>query len=112
MDDSTLLKISLFTALLGLVGLFFISNNLSLKENPIITSDDLDNSIKVKGVINHISDYDPNVILNIAYCSELKVTLFNTDTVFNKGDPVEVTGTLTEYKGNFELIADEVKLLK
>jgi hypothetical protein len=110
MQEKTLLKISLICSLIGLTALFFISNNLTFDEPPLITKDELDSTIKVKGKINKINEYEKNTIIEIIRTEKLKIVLFgNVD--LKKGDYIEAIGKLKQYRNNFELIADEVKLL-
>ena len=40
----------------------------------------------------------------------MKVVVFNEEIDLNRGDYVEITGKIEEYKGSTELIADKILL--
>ena len=111
MQEKTLLKISLICSLIGLTTLFFISNNITIDESNLITKDELDSTIKVKGKINKINNYEKNTVIEITRTEKLKIVLFGFAEL-KEGDDIEAIGKLKQYRNNFELIADEVKLLK
>lgn len=112
MQDSTLLKISLSTAIVGIILLFFLSQNVTLK--PTSTSKlDRTNEVLLKGVINRVSQTDKVIILELIQPEKNTVVLFKDKYLIDleKGDVIEVRGRTEEFEGQQEIIADDVRIV-
>ncbi|TKJ17620.1 hypothetical protein CEE44_03755 [Candidatus Woesearchaeota archaeon B3_Woes] len=112
MKEKTLLKIALIVSLIGILILLFISSKLEVNEKTISNIDETDigSSLKIDGVITNIRKTNTITLIDIAQLEEMKVVVFNKEIELNKGDYVEITGKIEEYKGSTELIADKIIL--
>ncbi len=102
-----LLKISLITSIIGICSLFviFLFSDVEQVEALDIIYQEDNSVVKIKGFVSDIS-----VRKNITF---LKIDMpFNAivfDNVnFSKGDLLELSGSITEYKDEKELIVDKI----
>ncbi len=112
MKEKTLLKTALIASLIGILILLFISSRLEVNEKTISNIDETDigSSLKIDGVITNIRKTNTITLIDIAQLEEMKVVVFNNEIELNRGDYVEITGKIEEYKGLTELIADKIIL--
>jgi len=116
MDENFLLKISLIFSLLGILAILYISETttIDLSEISQLTKGDLDKKVRVNGIINSIGESPGLIIVNIEdENSKITIIAFkeNSNTTLEKNQNVEVLGTLTEYNGELEIIADTIKAI-
>jgi len=116
MQEKTLLKIALIFSLVGIILLFIFSNNVSIKEINIgkINEEDLDTTVKIIGRIEKVSDTEKVIFLTIGQekIETIPVLLFKDSNIsFAPGDYVEITGTLEDYEGEKEVIANKIRLI-
>ena len=117
MKEKTLLKIALITSLSGLLILYLISSNIELKEKNIekITIENIDEFVKLKGIVKRITDTEKVTIMEITQPQEITVVLFkdkNTTTKIQKNNEIEIFGKVDEYEGKLEIIADRVRVIR
>lgn len=112
MKEKTLLKISLISSLMGILLLLIISNKLEVNEKIISNIDETDigSNLRISGVITNVKNIGSVMLIDIAQLEKMKVVVFNSNITLNKGDYVEITGKIEEYKGSTELIADKIVL--
>jgi len=116
MKEKTLFKIALICSFLGLIGLYFISDRISIDRISIsdIEKVSLGDTVKIIGKIERVTNSDKVVFLEI---SEMKtesvsVILFkDSDFEINEGSYVEIEGEIDEYNGKREVIANRIKLI-
>jgi len=112
MQEKTLLKISLIASIIGLIALFFISEILETKQVNFITTSNLDNNIQVNGIIKNINHFEKNTIIEIETKQKINIVLFEK---FNNpiyiGDYITVSGELKQYRNEFEILAEEIKIV-
>lgn len=111
MEDKTLLKISLICSIFGILTLIFISHKIEIPITDIkeINKDQLDQKIKIKGEISSITPLDDLTILIIDDSTgEIKAILFDKIEL-KQNTIVEISGTIEEYKGEVEIIIDNIK---
>lgn len=117
--DDKLLKIALVTALIGIIGLIVFTPTVEVKKVDIkdITRAMIDEKVCIDGVITDIAESSSktNYFLTIND-GECQITLIifekqvaeiqtrNLEIENFKNRKVEVTGTITEYKSNLEMI--------
>ena len=94
MQEKTLLKIALITSLVGLLILYLISDNITIKEKNIekITIDNKDEFVKVRGLVSNVVDTEKVTIINVMQPGEIMVVLFksdNTKSPIQEGNEVE-----------------------
>ena len=117
--DEKLLRIALITSLIGIIGLIIFTPSIEVKKVDIsdITRAMIDEKVCIDGVITDIaqSSSKTNYFLTISDGeSQMQLIIFekqvaeiqsrNLDIEDFKNRKVEVTGTITEYKSNLELI--------
>ena len=115
MDEKLILKISLICTLIGILALFFLSENIKIDEVSIDKINNLKEGtdVKIKGFVNKVTDLDKIAILDIAQLKSVPVLLFKSGNItINEGDYVEITGEVQEYEGKMELIGNEIKRLE
>ena len=103
-------KAAFITAILGVIALIFLSENLepSLISIDKITSRDIDNYVRIAGNITYIKHYPSSTIIKIEdYTGKIYGVLYG-DINLTK-EPVEITGKVTEYKGILELEIQKIK---
>ena len=117
--DEKLLRIALITSLIGIIGLIIFTPSIEVKKVDIsdITRAMIDEKVCIDGVITDISESSSktNYFLTINDGeSQIRLIIFekqvaeiqsrNLDIEDFRGRKVEVTGTITEYKSDLELI--------
>lgn len=117
--DDKLLQIALITALIGIIGLIIFTPSIEVKQVEIkdISRAMIDEKVRVDGVVTDIaqSSSKTNYFLTIndgerqiqliifeKQVEEIQSKTFDIEDLKNR--KVEVTGTITEYKSNIELI--------
>lgn len=112
MNEKTLLKFALVCSIIGIFIIFIFADRLepSLVKISEISESSIDKSIRVQGEIESIKSTPTALMLGIKDGnSSIKVVAFNDKNLaFNKGQPVEVFGIVTEYKGVLEIEAKSI----
>lgn len=117
MKEKTLLKLALISSFVGIAALFFISDQIKIKQSEIseLEKSQLGSTVKIIGKIERISESNKTYYLTILNYKPEKVTAVvfrGNDALFlSEGDEVELTGTLEEYKGEMQIISDNIKRL-
>ncbi len=111
MQESALLKLSVVSSIIGLVILFSISSLTEIEYSDIneLTLNNLDDTIKVQGLITKVTPKEKITLLEIAQHNKMPIVIFDTNITINPGDEVEILGTVEEYNGKIELIADRIE---
>lgn len=117
--DDKLLRIALVTSLIGIIGLIIFTPSVEVKQVEIkdITRAMIDEKVRVDGVIVDmaesssktsyfltINDGESQIQLIIFEKQLAEIQSRNLDIEDFKNRKVEVTGTITEYKSDLELI--------
>ena len=117
--DEKLLRIALITSLIGIIGLIIFTPSVEVKEVDIsdITRAMIDEKVRVDGVITDIAqsssktsyfltinDGKGQIQLIIFEKQLAEIQSRNLDIEDFKNHKVEVTGTITEYKSELEMI--------
>ncbi|MFH1682262.1 MAG: OB-fold nucleic acid binding domain-containing protein [Candidatus Woesearchaeota archaeon] len=111
MEEKNLLKIAIFVSLTGLLLLFFLSSWTGL--DPVASLEGIaeEEEVLVAGVVGKVSDQETVLFLEILNekVEKTEVVLFKEEDVFlSEGDYVEITGTVEDYEGKKEIIANKV----
>ena len=110
-----MLKIALTSSLIGILALFFVSNNIEIDQKKITELDkiNLDQDIRIKGVVSEVRDLDKILVLDIAQPQTVNVMLFKDGNIsINKGDFVDIKGNLKDYQGKKEIIANKIDVFE
>jgi DNA/RNA endonuclease YhcR with UshA esterase domain len=111
MDEKILLKTAIIVSIVGLVTLFFVSSRIEIEEKIIenIDATDIDRDIKIKGVVSDVVDREKVLILQVSQPKAITVVVFKDGNIsLKEGDIVRITGSVDEYEGKPEIIADEI----
>jgi len=112
MEDRTLLKIALMTAIIGLSALYYVSAFIPPAEMSIFS--EVDEKLILKGKITSIRETNSSILLMLERKETVPVVLFNTEFYealsLRKGDNVKILGTLQEYKGRQSVVANSVSV--
>jgi RecJ-like exonuclease len=113
MNENSLLKISLILSLVGILTIFYISETTSVDLSKIsdLSKDDLDKKVRIKGEIISIGDTPGLMIINVKDPTGTMVAiLFKDNSTINieRNQVIDILGILAEYKGELEIIADQV----
>ena len=116
MQDKTLLKISVICSLVGIIVLFLIADNLNLSTTEIskIQQSELGKQVKITGKIESLSETDTLMFLTVGQekIETVSVVLFkDSDIALEKGDNIELTGTLEDYEGKREILANRIVII-
>jgi len=111
MQEQTLFKIALISAIIGLVFLFLYSQTIDLKQVEHLDDAFLTEQIKINGVIESITSTNKATFLKItgSKIDTFDVILFPEEKIdLKEGDAIEITGKIEEYNGKKEIIADKI----
>ena len=109
MREQNIIYISLSIVILGIISLFIISYFLDYKETEIgkIDGSYLGKNVKIVGEVSKYKDYSTvKTFLITDSTGEIMVAVF-TEGLEVEGE-VEVIGSVEDYKGNLEIIADQI----
>lgn len=117
MDENILLKASIVCTVVGLIVLYLIAGKMTADETAInkITSGMSDDAVVVKGTVNKVIEKENIMIIELQKNEKISVIMFKQNYPdfidISKGDFVEVTGKVEDYKGEKEIIAENVRFL-
>ena len=111
MNEKSLLKLALLISVIGLILLFIISKNIEINDTTIekITNEEIEGDVVIKGTIKEINSRGSATFLVISQESEIEVIVFSNNVNLSKGDNVKITGQVSEYKNQKEIIADKIE---
>lgn len=115
MKEKTLLKISLTISLLGLVVIFIFYQKAEMDTKDIgkISISDINKNVKIKGQVQNVGDKNGIIIMEISQPERITAILFkkkNESINIKKGDIVEIFGSVEQYKGKFEIVANRIRI--
>ncbi|MDR2966913.1 MAG: RNA-binding protein [Methanobacteriaceae archaeon] len=125
--DNKIFKIALFTALIGMMGMIIFAGDIAPKEVAIedINRGMIDEKVAIVGVIESVKlsasgksyfltlvDNNGKISVVIFESSIVEFQEAGIDINSFKNKRVKVTGTLTEYRSNMELILDNANSIK
>ena len=113
MNETKLLQISLVVALCGLVALFFLADSIEVAVVAIdtITDEFIGQKVAVNGIVETVRQLDSMTLLEVSQqesVGSIAVVVFEQIDV-SIGDSVFVSGTVEEYNGNIQIVADKVE---
>lgn len=111
-----MLKIALLTAIIGTTILFFISSKIEITETTIdkINKDNLEERVKIKGIVNKITELNKTTFIELTQPSTIDVIVFKDkqgNLSIKPGNKIEIIGNIDEYKGNLEIIAQRIRVI-
>ena len=116
MDDNTLYKICLISALIGIFLILIIANKMEIKGSNIgnISEKNLNEKVKVKGYVTFFKETPGLYLMNIKDSTgNITVLAFKDDKInITKNSIIEVEGSLTKYNNELEINADIIRILE
>jgi len=116
MEEKTLLKLATFFALIGIISLAYLSNNMELEFNQIseIDQSQIDKTVKIKGTLTNLISTEEVKILDIKdKTGSIKTIIFQEEELqISTNDLLEISGKVTQYQGQLEIIADTITKFK
>src|SRR3989338_7899306 len=110
MNETKLLRICLLVAALGIVSLFFLSENLEAKEVGIssITPDYVGQTVSVLGTVSKISIGNGMTFITLEDDGELFPVVFfqEIEDVLSE-EKITVSGKVQEYKGKLQIVGEK-----
>ena len=109
-----MLRLALICSLVGIIALFFISENMKINEKNIneINKDNIGEDVRIKGIVSKSADRGKIILLDIVQPETITIVLFKDhDFNISTGTKVEITGEIDEFNGKMEIIGNEVKIL-
>ena len=111
MEEKRLLRISLIISLIGIFFLLFLAKNLEPKQINIkdINNNPLNQKVKIQGIILKIADKTTFKILSVADATgKIDILCECKNNQFQVNNTILVSGTLQDYKSNFQISADKI----
>ncbi|MBU0459931.1 MAG: OB-fold nucleic acid binding domain-containing protein [Nanoarchaeota archaeon] len=111
MNEKTILKISLFLVLIGLVFLYLYASEFNFKAIENFDNLPLEEEVELSGIVSRVSQTEKVTFLELAAQKKetLTIVVFNHDDIrVQEGDYIELTGTVEDYEGKMEIIANQV----
>ncbi|MCD4759361.1 hypothetical protein K8R33_00550 [archaeon] len=113
MKDKTLLKISFFCSLFGILIILLITETTTIKKVDIgeLTNEDIDRLVAISGQVTRITDVETVLIINIKDKTGEMVAMVFKDKIPSLKQYQEVTieGKVIEYKGKLEIQVEEIR---
>lgn len=114
MEEKSLLKVALFCSLIGILILIIISEKITIPLYTIgsINKSLTDKEVKINGEIASIKETPGLLILTVQDSTgKITVIIYDKELAVNKGDYVEIQGTVIEYKNVLEIDAKTIRLI-
>ncbi len=113
MNEKILLLVTFLLSLVGLLGLFFLSERLEYDEQTIekINAERMQEMVKIKGEVVRVTALENVTFISVQQPSSIDVIVFENISVF-EGEQVEVIGKGEEYKGEMEIIAHRIRVIQ
>jgi DNA/RNA endonuclease YhcR with UshA esterase domain len=114
MREKLLFKTALICVVVGIVGLWFLSSNISVDEVVIskITLANVEDDVKIVGKVRSVRNFESVSMIDVVQEERIKVVMFVENVTLAIGDEIEVYGEVEEYKGEPEIIAHVIKVRK
>ena len=115
MDDRILLRTALITAVIGIAGLFLVSENTEINASGIAKLDqtNIGSDVSITGEITRIIDGESYMMITVEdNGKDIAVMVFKDGILeLDKGSTVIIEGELKEYEGELELVANSVRVI-
>ena len=112
MEDKQLLKLSLITAIIGLISMLYLADALQLKLTNVeeININMLEKNVKVKGTIVSVKTMKTIQLLELEdLTGKIQVVIFDVAPKIKRGSYLEIEGKVSKYENNLQINADSIK---
>ncbi|MFC2134406.1 hypothetical protein ACFLTH_07290 [Bacteroidota bacterium] len=109
MKESDLLKAALITAVIGVIGLFFVMQYTELEETNISDLDSMneDEEVRIIGTVEDVRKLNNITIISVSQKVIVKAVVFE-EVDISTGEKIEVTGELKDYNGEKEITVENL----
>ncbi len=112
MKEKTVYKISVFLALIGLTLMYASSLYIEVEETEIgkIEKSWTGRNVKINGNVTSFTKSGGHAFMDVEdVTGKIKVADFDSEISLSEGENIEVTGNVELYKGELEVIAQEIE---
>jgi len=111
MDDNTLLKISLFLTVGGIIALFFILETAEIQGISVSAAQNKSSGdfVKVYGIVENVISRDKVTSFSLNEYRQLDAVVFDNVSLEN-GLFVELEGKISEEEGKKTIIVDSIRI--
>lgn len=112
MEDNVLLNIALAVAMIGIIVLLILSYYDKIPEKNFneVTSSDVGYRINVQGIVKQIYVNNNSMSIKLKQECVMDIFLFDKNQNFSVNDSLSVEGSVQEYNGKMEIMADKITL--
>ena len=113
MKEKTIMKVAIVAVVIGLIFLLVYSEEVEIEQVERIDSAVPEEIVELHGKVTRVSQYEKVVFVTVeGYVKQTtEVILFSDHEVYLKeGDSVEIQGTVEEYEGKKEVIANSITI--
>jgi len=105
-----LLNIALIIGILGTATLLLLSYFDKIPEKSFneITSKDVSSYVKVKGIIQQVYVHNNSMSIKLTQECVMNINIFDKNQNLSVNDSVTVQGTVQEYNGRMQILADKI----
>lgn len=110
MKDTTLLRIALITSMAGLAGLLVALHTTDLNVTALTALDnaEMEKTVKVRGVLEKVTVTEKATFLEVVSKESVTAVIFEP-VALEEGSFVEIVGTVDEYRGEREILVEQIK---
>ena len=96
------------------MALYFISDSIDIKDYSITgINSDVGEDVKLKGIVKGVRKSDKATFIEVEQALPSSIVVFSQENInISAGDFVEVIGEIQEYKGEEEIIANRIRVVK
>jgi DNA/RNA endonuclease YhcR with UshA esterase domain len=114
LTDTMLIRIALIASLIGIVGLYFISGRIEITDKTAakINSVDIEKVVTITGKVKNIRTGTDFSVITVEKSELVKVAVFEniSSSDIKQGKNIQVKGKVKEYQGDYEIVADEIRI--
>ena len=113
MKEKNLLKLALVCSIIGLIGLYIISIKIDIPDyKPSSLNLEIGKDVNLKGKILKISERENVIFLDLMTEHAVTTIVFSDEPLsLEEGNFVEIIGTIQEYNGKEEIIAEKIRVI-
>ena len=109
MKERTLMKCALISSILGIMFLFYLSENVILPEVNSVDIEVGSGMVLFEGEIVNVREMENLVIYDLRSEAIVSGVIYGEHSAYKIGDKVSVIGEIDDYNGKKQLIIEEIK---
>ena len=111
-SDRKLMKLCLAMSFIGIIVLFFVVQSIEPRQASIaeINNDMVGELVAVSGVAGNVYNSEDTLFFDLSdNGGKIKVVMFQSSTEISQGNAVTVTGKVSLYKNELEIVASSIQ---